>query len=180
MKTYNRDLKTLIAIGGWNEGSRKFSPLVADPQRRKTFIKSAIRFLRQYNFDGLDLDWEYPTFRDGGKPEDRANYAKFVVEMRQAFESEAAQTGKPRLMITMAVPASLEYAGKGFDIKTLDKHLDFFNLLTYDYHSAYEPATNHHSPLYRPRDWSDFDFRADLNIVSSQKIIIRLTLISFS
>ena len=79
LKTYNRDLKTLIAIGGWNEGSRRFSPLVADPQRRRTFIKSAIQFLRQYNFDGLDLDWEYPAFRDGGKPEDRVNYAKFVA-----------------------------------------------------------------------------------------------------
>ena len=71
-------MKTLLAIGGWNEGSRRFSPLVADPSRRRTFIKSAIRFLRQYNFDGLDLDWEYPSFRDGGKPEDRKNYAKFV------------------------------------------------------------------------------------------------------
>ena len=79
LKTYNRDLKTLLAIGGWNEGSRRFSPLVADPSRRRTFIKSAIRFLRQYNFDGLDLDWEYPSFRDGGKPEDRKNYAKFVA-----------------------------------------------------------------------------------------------------
>ena len=72
-------MKTLLAIGGWNEGSRRFSPLVADPSRRRTFIKSAIRFLRQYNFDGLDLDWEYPSFRDGGKPEDRRNYAKFVA-----------------------------------------------------------------------------------------------------
>jgi len=24
LKTYNRDLKTLLAIGGWNEGSRRF------------------------------------------------------------------------------------------------------------------------------------------------------------
>ena len=78
LKTYNRDLKTLLAIGGWNEGSRRFSPLVADPARRKTFIRSAVRFLRQYNFDGLDLDWEYPAARDGGKPEDRKNYAIFV------------------------------------------------------------------------------------------------------
>ena len=78
LKTYNRDLKTLLAIGGWNEGSRRFSPLVADPARRKTFIRSAVRVLRQYNFDGLDLDWEYPAARDGGKPEDRKNYAIFV------------------------------------------------------------------------------------------------------
>ena len=79
LKTYNRDLKTLIALGGWNEGSRRFSPLVADPKRRRKFIRSAIKFLRQYNFDGLDLDWEYPAARDGGKPEDKANYAKFVA-----------------------------------------------------------------------------------------------------
>ena len=54
----------------------------------------------------LDLDWEYPTFRDGGKKEDRVNYAKFVIEMREAFEDEARDTGKPRLMITMAVPGN--------------------------------------------------------------------------
>ena len=32
--------------------------------------------------------------------------------MREAFESESRSTGKDRLLITMAVPASLEYAGK--------------------------------------------------------------------
>lgn len=88
--------------------------------------------------------------------------------MREAFESEAEQTGNERLIITMAVPASLEYAGKGYDIKALDQYLDFFNLLTYDYHSSYETATNHHSPLFRPKDVSEFDYRADLNIVSKE------------
>ena len=171
LKTYNRRLKTLLAIGGWNEGSKRFSPLVADPARRKKLIRSAIRFLRQYNFDGIDLDWEYPTLRDGGRPEDRANYAKFVVEMREAFESEARKTGKERLLITMAVPANLDYVAQGFDLPTLDRHLDFFNLLTYDYHSSYEPATNHHSPLFRATDVSEFDFRADLNIVRRYNVV---------
>jgi GH18 family chitinase len=95
LKTYNRDLKTLLAIGGWNEGSRRFSPLVADPARRKTFIRSAVRFLRQYNFDGLDLDWEYPSARDGGKPEDRKNYAIFVkVNLKLELKICMYQKGK--------------------------------------------------------------------------------------
>merc|ERR1712106_317938 len=173
LKTYNRDLKTMLAIGGWNEGSRKFSRLVADPERRYVFVRSALRFLRQYNFDGLDLDWEYPTQRQGGRPQDKKNYAILVAELREAFESEAEKTGKARLLLSMAVPASLEIAGEGYAIDALDKSLDFFNLLTYDYHSAHEPAVNHHSPLYRPDDWSEFDFRKDLNIDATIKFYLR-------
>jgi len=173
LKTYNRDLKTMLAIGGWNEGSTRFSPLVADPERRRTFVISALRFLRQYNFDGLDLDWEYPTQRQGGRQEDRENYAILVSELREAFESEAEKTGKERLLISMAVPASLEIAGEGYAIDKLDNSLDFFNLLTYDYHSAHEPAVNHHAPLFRPDEWSEFDFRKDLNIDATIKFYVQ-------
>lgn len=78
LKTYNKNLKTLLAIGGWNEGSTRFSPMVANADRRKELIKNTIKFLRQNHFDGLDLDWEYPSFRDGGKARDRDNYAQLV------------------------------------------------------------------------------------------------------
>lgn len=49
------------------------------PELRKAFIISAIKHLRRYNFDGLDLDWEYPASRDGSAPEDRENYALLVT-----------------------------------------------------------------------------------------------------
>ena len=78
LKTYNKNLKTLLAVGGWNEGSSRFSPMVADPDRRREFVKNAVKFLRKNHFDGLDLDWEYPAFRDGGKPRDKDNYASLV------------------------------------------------------------------------------------------------------
>lgn len=81
----------------------------------------SLQFLRQNHFDGLDLDWEYPAFRDGGKPKDRENYAKLVRELRDEFERESEKTGKPRLLLTMAVPAGIEYIQKGFDIETLNK-----------------------------------------------------------
>lgn len=68
----------MLAIGGWNEGSTRFSPLVANAERRKQLVKNAVKFLRQNHFDGLDLDWEYPAFRDGGKARDKDNYALFV------------------------------------------------------------------------------------------------------
>ncbi|KPI95746.1 Acidic mammalian chitinase, partial [Papilio xuthus] len=164
LKTYNKNLKTMLAIGGWNEGSSRFSPMVASRDRRKEFVRNAIKFLRQNHFDGLDLDWEYPAFRDGGKPKDRENYAKLVRELREEFERESEKTGKPRLLLTMAVPAGIEYIQKGFDIETLNKYLDWMNLLSYDYHSAFEPAVNHHAPLYPLEEPNEYSVDNELNI----------------
>ncbi|XP_034832033.1 uncharacterized protein Cht6 [Maniola hyperantus] len=164
LKTYNKNLKTILAIGGWNEGSTRFSPMVAAKDRRREFVRNVIKFLRQNHFDGLDLDWEYPSFRDGGKPKDRDNYAKLVKELREEFEKESEKTGKPRLLLTMAVPAGIEYIEKGFDVKTLNRYLDWMNLLTYDYHSAFEPAVNHHAPLYPLEEPNEYSVDNELNI----------------
>lgn len=83
----------MLAIGGWNEGSSRFSPMVANSERRKELVKNTIKFLRQNHFDGLDLDWEYPSFRDGGKPRDKDNYAQ-LVQVRPIVASSEAQLHK--------------------------------------------------------------------------------------
>lgn len=43
LKTYNKNLKTMLAIGGWNEGSTRFSPMVGSRERRKEFVRNAIK-----------------------------------------------------------------------------------------------------------------------------------------
>ncbi|XP_026668174.1 mucin-5AC [Ceratina calcarata] len=164
LKTYNKNLKTLLAIGGWNEGSSRFSPMVADAARRREFVKNSIKFLRKNHFDGLDLDWEYPAFRDGGKPRDKDNYASLVQELREEFEREASKTGRPRLLLTLAMPAGIEYIDKGYDVPRLNEYLDFINLLSYDYHSSYEPAVNHHSPLYPLEEDNEYNYDSELTI----------------
>ena len=77
-------------------------------------------------------------------------------------------------MISMAVPASLEYAGEGYAIDRLDEALDFFNLRTYDYHSAHEPAVNHHSPLYRCEvviDYHETDCQLTLSFLQAGRVV---------
>lgn len=56
-----RNIKVLLAIGGWNDSAgNKYSRLVNSKQHRDRFITHVVHFLRKYNFDGLDVDWEYP------------------------------------------------------------------------------------------------------------------------
>lgn len=53
--------KVLIAIGGWNDSAGdKYSRLVNNPAARRRFTNHVVEFIEKHNFDGLDLDWEYP------------------------------------------------------------------------------------------------------------------------
>uniref|UniRef100_A0A1S4KVH5 chitinase n=2 Tax=Ixodes scapularis TaxID=6945 RepID=A0A1S4KVH5_IXOSC len=142
----------------------RFSHMVSDRSQRQKFVRSAVKFCREHGFDGLDLDWEYPSFRDGGKPEDKTGYAQLIKELREAFESEPVPRGKQRLLLSVAMPAGKEYIDNGFDVKTIAKAADFLNLLTYDYHTAYESATQHHAPLGPLDGLEDWDEDNRLNV----------------
>lgn len=60
LKRFNPNLKVLISIAGWSTGDSKFSRMASSAARRQKFIKSVAKFLDTYNFDGIDLDWEFP------------------------------------------------------------------------------------------------------------------------
>lgn len=53
-------LQILLAIGGWAFGSSPFRELTSNVFRMNQFVYEAIEFLREYKFNGLDVDWEYP------------------------------------------------------------------------------------------------------------------------
>jgi chitinase len=53
-------LQILLAIGGWAFGSTPFKELTSNVYRMNQFVYEAIELLRDYKFNGLDVDWEYP------------------------------------------------------------------------------------------------------------------------
>ncbi|KAJ8371377.1 hypothetical protein SKAU_G00114050 [Synaphobranchus kaupii] len=148
LKNKNGNLKTLLSVGGWNFGSSGFSAMVASPELRKTFIDSVVVFLRKYEFDGLDIDWEYPANR-GSPPQDQQLFSVLLEEMKAAFETEAKQTNKARLLMSAAVSSGRGTIDSAYQIPQLGQSLDMINVMTYDMHGSWDPFTGECSPLYR-------------------------------
>lgn len=134
IKEYNPHLKVMLSIGGW--GSSRFSEMAANETARQQFALDCQRVVQEFDLDGIDMDWEYPTSNAGGissSPEDTQNFTSLMIDIRNAI-------GKDKLL-TFASVSTAKYV----DFKAVDPYVDFVNIMAYD--MAMPP--NHHSPLYR-------------------------------
>ncbi|KAJ9573430.1 hypothetical protein L9F63_009158, partial [Diploptera punctata] len=156
LKKANPKLKILLAIGGWSFGTQKFKVMSATRYARQTFIYSAIPFLRDRNFDGLDMDWEYPKGTD---------------DKRTLFccskESVLLYNGGVILFVCRTT-RSFRSRSPG----TVASYLDFINLMAYDFHGKWERETGHNAPLYAPS--SDSEWRKQLSVDHAATMWVKL------
>ena len=84
----NRNLKVTLSVGGWTYSQSGHFNFVTDATKRTTFVNSAIQLIEDYGFDGLDLDFEYPSSAAQGQ-----GFADLLTSLRSAFDSNAAKKG---------------------------------------------------------------------------------------
>lgn len=133
LKEKNPELKMVLSIGGW--GSGRFSEMAASDSLRKAFAENCAETMRQYGFDGIDIDWEYPTLgwaNISSSPDDTENFTKLMRDLRAAISEDK--------LLTLASSSTAKY----IDFKSILPVVDYINIMTYDMSDGF----THHSPLY--------------------------------
>ncbi|CAL4063254.1 unnamed protein product [Meganyctiphanes norvegica] len=143
MKIDHYSLKTLIAVGGMGTDAI-FSKVSADDTLRGNFVASVVPFLREHHFDGLDMNWEFPS----GEA-DKANFVMLLSELATVLHGEG-------LLLTAAVSIGISTINSGYDVPAMSEHLDLIHVMAYDFHGTWSVLTHHNAPLYKyPTDPND-------------------------
>ncbi|KAL5450820.1 hypothetical protein PMIN07_007522 [Paraphaeosphaeria minitans] len=152
-------LKVWLGVGGWefsDEGPTRttWSDMASSSANRKAFITSTLEFLRNYGFQGLDIDWEWPASASrGGRPEDTQNQVTLAKELREALGKDYG--------LTCVLPHDNTFL-EGIDIKALAEHVDWFNVLTYDLHGSWDQSNPAIGAKMRPHtDLKEIDTHLD-------------------
>jgi chitinase len=132
-------VKVMISVGG---DAGRFAAVAANAATRAAFAQNLRDFVVSNGYDGVDIDWEYPT---GIK--ERSDCNLIMLALRQALPS-------PQYLISMATAGNPTRHGQGsYDFEALSQIVDFFNVMTYDFHGPWTNHAGHNSALFQdPKD----------------------------
>jgi chitinase len=132
IKNRQPGVQVWIAVGGWamnDPGATRttFSNVAKSEAAQDEFFEALVTFMMANDYDGVDIDWEYPVADDrGGIEEDFGNYVTLLKRLRARLNNLSVPKG-----LSITLPASYWYL-RGFDIVNLEPYVDFFNVMTYD------------------------------------------------
>jgi chitinase len=146
LKQLHPNLKVLISLSG----AANFSTAASTAAGRQAFVASCIDLFINGNlapgisaagvFDGIDIDWEFPT------PADTQNVTSLMREFRAQLDALGA-TNHHHYLLTMFGPAGQQNFSN-IELANVARTLDYYNVQGYDFHGTWETSTNHASPLF--------------------------------
>jgi chitinase len=130
-KAHAAGVKVLLLLGGDFEGVE-----TGGSAALTTLVQNILAFEQQYNYDGVDMDWEYPA-----TGEDRHFFVGMMAELRAS---------NPNYVLSIdAAP----WGGSGYDLKALQLSLNYFNIMMYDCAGPWTTIGQLNSPIFW--DWHD-------------------------
>ncbi|KAJ3076635.1 hypothetical protein HDU98_001644 [Podochytrium sp. JEL0797] len=142
------NLRTVVSLGGWS-GSTHFSTIAASASLIQTFANNVLAYLVANNFDGVDIDWEYPG--GGGitcnavNSMDAANFVTLLSVLRATLGPQRS------ISIAASALASRYIDGNGVNqIPNMMKYINYAQLMSYDFYGSWVPYSDFNSALDVP------------------------------
>ena len=163
----------LVINGAVSENLQAMVQLCDNDETRATFVENIMSLVTTYNFDGVDIDWEFPgtsgldsTYYTTQR--DQANLNKLLRDLREALDDYQDDNGSPYIL-SCAIPASswgsirYDFTGSNSQSFTgdntlggIDTYCDYVNMMSYDVnHSNY---TSHVASCYYSLMPNDYKF----------------------
>jgi len=142
LKKANRQLKVMLSIGGWT-WSTNFPAVAASEATRARFAQTSVELMKNWGFDGIDVDWEYPATE-----QEAANMILLLQRVRQELDSYSRQHANGHhFELSIAAPAGPTHFNK-LKLAELGKVLDYINLMAYDFSGSWDTAAGHQANIY--------------------------------
>ncbi|XP_054715501.1 probable chitinase 10 [Uloborus diversus] len=131
LKKLNQKLKVMLTLGGWKDSeSAKYSQLVSNVNKWPSFIQAVIQYLRLYNFDGLEFDWEFPVCRTkdcNGRPP--------VVAQKEQFQSFLemlySRLSDEKLLLSVKVSGEKPVFENSYKMEKIGNVTDYIVVMAY-------------------------------------------------
>lgn len=128
------DTKVVISINESVKGS--FSKIAASASLRNVFVEEIINLITQNSFDGVDIDWECPTY------DERTNFTLLMKDLYTGVKKQNSD-----LLVTAAIGGG-KWQPRYYDLSSSAQYMDYVNLMLYgmtsnngQYQNALYPST---------------------------------------
>lgn len=128
------NFKVMVAIQSSSTSSLNFYNAVSDETKRATLIANIIAFVKEYDLDGIDVDFEEYSYVG------TTGFKSFITELRTAVDALAVELEREVIYSAAVAP---NISGYPSDLGT---YVDFINLMNYDF-SAYSSVNAQHASL---------------------------------
>jgi chitinase len=139
-QAHKAGVKVILSLGGWG-WDKQFAAMVSKREAEDRYVKSVMEMVDTYNYDGIDLDWEYPDTR-----EEVAGFERLAKRFRKQLDNLGARKKRPMVQ-TMAAAASTNTL-KWLSNELLLETMDWVNVMTYDMAGEWTDYAGHHSPMF--------------------------------
>ena len=139
-QAHRAGVKVFLSLGGWG-WDQQFAAIMDKPAAEDRYVKAVMDIVDQFDYDGIDLDWEYPD-----TDAEVVGFERLARRFRQQLDAIGKKKGRPMLQ-TMAVSANPQTV-KWLRNEILLETMNWVNVMTYDYAGTWTSYAGHHSPLF--------------------------------